>query len=185
MRTVLDFLGNLKRTHYCGELRGKDEGGDAIVMGWVAVRRDLGSLLFLDIRDRTGIVQVVFNKETQAAAHAKAEQVRSEFVVAVEGKVVKRQKANPELASGEIELVATKLHILNNAKTPPFGIEDEINAAEETRLRFRYLDLRRMKPHRNLALRHKIILEIRKVMDELGFIEVETPMLTRSTPEGA
>ncbi len=182
---MLDFLGNLKRTHYCGELRTKDEGCDAIVMGWVHRRRDLGSLLFLDIRDRTGIVQVVFNKETQAAAHAKAEQVRSEFVVAVEGKIVKRQKANPELASGEVELVATKLHILNNAKTPPFAIEDEINAAEETRLRFRYLDLRRPKPHRNLALRHKIILEIRKAMDEMGFVEVETPMLTRSTPEGA
>src|SRR5262250_2717596 len=154
-------------------------------MGWVHRRRDLGNLLFLDVRDRTGLVQVVFNKETQAAAHAKAEQARSEFVVAVEGKVVKRQKANPELASGEIELVATKLHILNNAKTPPFAIEDEINASEETRLKFRYLDLRRPKPHRNLALRHKIVLEIRKVMDEMGFIEVETPMLTRSTPEGA
>jgi len=182
---VLDFLGNLKRTQYCGELRAKDEGRHAIVMGWVHRRRDLGNLLFLDVRDRTGIVQVVFNKETQAAAHAKAEQVRSEFVVAVEGQVVKRQKANPQLASGEIELVATKLHILNNAKTPPFAIEDEINAAEETRLRFRYLDLRRPKPHRNLALRHKIILEMRKTMDELGFLEVETPMLTRSTPEGA
>jgi len=182
---VLDFLGNLKRTHYCGELRAPDEGRDAVVMGWVHRRRDLGNLLFLDVRDRTGIVQAVFNKETQPAAHARAEQVRSEFVVAVEGKVVKRQKANPELASGEIELVATKLHILNKAKTPPFAIEEEINAAEETRLRFRYLDLRRPKPRRNLALRHKIILEMRKVMDELGFIEVETPMLTRSTPEGA
>jgi aspartyl-tRNA synthetase len=184
-KDLLDFLGNLKRTHYCGELRAKDEGRDAIIMGWVARRRDLGNLFFLDVRDRSGIVQVVFNKETQPAAHAKAEQARSEFVVAVEGKVLKRQKANPELASGEVELVATKLHILNNAKTPPFPIEDEINAAEETRLRFRYLDLRRPKPHRNLALRHKIILEIRQVMDEMGFLEVETPMLTRSTPEGA
>src|SRR6266705_3449248 len=166
-------------------MRAKDENRDAIVMGRVARRRDLGNLLFLDVRDRTGIVQVVFNKETQPAAHAKAEQARGEFVVAVEGKVLKRQKANPELASGEVELVAMKLHILNNAKTPPFPIEDEINAAEETRLRFRYLDLRRPKPHRNLALRHKIILEIRKTMDELGFLEIETPMLTRSTPEGA
>jgi aspartyl-tRNA synthetase len=154
-------------------------------MGWVSGRRDLGNLLFLDIRDRTGIVQVVFNKESQPAAHAKAEQARGEFVVAVEGKVIKRQKANPELATGEVELLAAKLHILNNAKTPPFPIEDEINAAEETRLRYRYLDLRRSKPHRNLALRHKIVLEIRKTMDELGFLEVETPMLTRSTPEGA
>src|SRR5271155_1780314 len=184
-KTLLDFLGNLQRTHYCGALRASDEGRDAIVMGWVSGRRDLGNLLFLDIRDRTGIVQVVFNKESQPAAHAKAEQARSEFVVAVEGKVIKRQKANPELATGEIEMVATKLHILNNAKTPPFPIEDEINAAEETRLRYRYLDLRRSKPHHNLQLRHKIVLEIRKTMDGLGFIEVETPMLTRSTPEGA
>src|SRR5258705_11700148 len=117
--SVLDFLGNLKRTHYCGELRAKDEGRDTIVMGWVARRRDLGNLLFLDVRDRTGIVQVVFNKETQPEAHAKAEQARSEFVVAVEGKVLNRPKANPELATGEAEMNATKLHILNNATTRP------------------------------------------------------------------
>ena len=182
---MLDFLGNLKRTHYCGALRASDAGRDATIMGWVHRRRDLGNLLFLDVRDRTGIVQVVFNKETQPEAHAKAEQVRSEFVVGVEGKVLQRGKANPEIATGEVELAASKLHILNTAKTPPFPVEEEINAAEETRLRFRYLDLRRPKPHRNLALRHKIILAIRKVMDEMGFIEVETPMLTRSTPEGA
>jgi aspartyl-tRNA synthetase len=182
---LLDFLGNLKRTHYCGALRATDAGKDATVLGWVAKRRDLGNLLFLDVRDRTGIVQVVFNKETQPEAHAKAEHVRSEYVVAVEGKVVARQKANPDLATGEIEIIAKNLHILNNAKTPPFQIEDEINAAEETRLRYRYLDLRRPKQHANLALRHKILLEIRKTMDEMGFLEVETPMLTRSTPEGA
>ena len=182
---MLDFLGNLTRTHYCGALRASDAGRDAIVMGWVHRRRDLGNLLFLDVRDRTGIVQVVFNKESQPSAHAKAEQARSEFVVAVEGSVVKRQKPNPELLTGEVEIIANKLHILNNAKTPPFPVEDEINAAEETRLRYRYLDLRRNKPHQNLALRHRIVLEMRKVMDELGFIEVETPMLTRSTPEGA
>jgi aspartyl-tRNA synthetase len=182
---VLDFLGNLKRTHYCGALRASDAGNRAVVLGWVARRRDLGNLLFLDVRDRTGIVQVVFNKETQPEAHGKAEHVRSEFVVGIEGNVVKREKANADLATGEVELIATKLHVLNNAKTPPFPVEDQINAAEETRLRYRYLDLRRPKPHANLALRHKIILEIRKVMDEMGFIEVETPMLTRSTPEGA
>jgi aspartyl-tRNA synthetase len=182
---VLDFLGNLKRTHYCGALRAPDAGKPAVVLGWVARRRDLGNLLFLDVRDRTGIVQVVFNKETQPEAHAKAEHARSEFVVAIEGDVVRRQKSNPELATGEVEMNASKLHILNNAKTPPFPIEDQINAAEETRLRFRYLDLRRPKPHANLALRHKIVLEIRKTMDDMGFIEVETPMLTRSTPEGA
>src|SRR6202047_1663702 len=154
-------------------------------MGWVARRRDLGNLLFLDIRDRSGIVQVVFNKETHPEAHAKAEQARSEFVVAVEGKVVQRQKSNPELATGEVEILASLLHILNTAKTPPFQIEDDINAAEETRLRYRYLDLRRPRPHRNLALRHKIFLEIRMTLDALGFYEIETPMLTRSTPEGA
>jgi aspartyl-tRNA synthetase len=182
---LLDFLGNLTRTHYAGALRATDAGKDAVVLGWVAKRRDLGNLLFLDVRDRTGIVQVVFNKETQPEAHAKADHVRSEYVVAVEGKVIQRQKANPDLATGEIEIVATKLHVLNNAKTPPFPIEDEINAAEETRLRYRYLDLRRPRPHRNLALRHKVLLEIRKTMDEMGFLEIETPMLTRSTPEGA
>jgi aspartyl-tRNA synthetase len=182
---VLDFLGNLQRTHYCGALRATDTGCDVTIMGWVHRRRDLGNLLFLDVRDRTGIVQVVFNKETQPEAHAKAEHVRSEFVVAVEGKVIQRAKANPEIATGQVELAASQLHLLNNAKTPPFPVEDEINAAEETRLRFRYVDLRRPKPHQNLALRHKIILEIRKTMDEMGFIEVETPMLTRSTPEGA
>ncbi len=182
---MFDFLGKLQRTHYAGALRATDAGKDAVVLGWVAKRRDLGNLLFLDVRDRTGIVQVVCNKETQPEAHAKAEHVRSEYVVAVEGKVIQRQKANPDLATGEIEIVATKLRVLNNAKTPPFPIEDEINAAEETRLRFRYLDLRRPRPHRNLALRHKVLLEIRKTMDEMGFLEIETPMLTRSTPEGA
>jgi aspartyl-tRNA synthetase len=182
---VLDFLGNLKRTHYCGALRVTDEGRGVVVMGWVHRRRDLGNLLFLDVRDRTGIVQVVFNKETQPEAHAKAEQARSEFVLAVEGNVVKRGRANPEIATGEIELLATKLYILNTAKTPPFPVDAEINATEETRLRFRYLDLRRPKPHQNLVLRHRIVLEMRKAMDEMGFIEVETPMLTRSTPEGA
>ena len=126
-----------------------------------------------------------FSTRRRSRAHAKAEQARSEFVVAVEGKVIQRQKSNPELETGEVEIMATRLHILNTAKTPPFQIEDDINAAEETRLRFRYLDLRRPKPHRNLALRHKIFLEIRRTMDELGFIEIETPMLTRSTPEGA
>ncbi|MBZ5527263.1 MAG: aspartate--tRNA ligase [Acidobacteriia bacterium] len=182
---MLDFLGNLQRTHYCGALRSSDDSREVILMGWVARRRDLGNLLFLDLRDRSGIVQVVFNKETQPQAHAKAEQLRSEFVVAVEGKVIKRQKSNPELATGEIEVIAQKLHLLNTAKTPPFQIEDDTNAAEETRLRYRYLDLRRPKSHANLALRHKIIFEIRKVMDEMGFLEIETPMLTRSTPEGA
>jgi aspartyl-tRNA synthetase len=154
-------------------------------MGWVHRRRDLGQLIFIDLRDRAGIAQIVFNKELHPEAHAKAEQLRSEFVVAVEGRVLRRQKANPEIPSGEVEVMATRLHILNNSKTPPFQIEEDVTASEETRLRYRYLDLRRPKPHRNLELRHRVILEIRKTLDELGFFEIETPMLTRSTPEGA
>ncbi|MFZ0633960.1 MAG: aspartate--tRNA ligase [Candidatus Acidiferrales bacterium] len=182
---MLDSLGNLKRTDYCGALRASEAEREVTLMGWVHRRRDLGQLIFIDLRDRTGIAQIVFNKEQHAAAHKKAEELRSEFVVAVKGRVIKRQKANPELPSGEVEVVATELHLLNTAKTPPFVVEEEVTASEETRLRYRYLDLRRPKPHRNLALRHRVFLEIRKALDELGFYEVETPMLTRSTPEGA
>src|SRR5579863_947917 len=154
-------------------------------MGWVHRRRDLGQLIFIDLRDRAGIAQIVFNAELHPEAHKKAEELRSEYVIAVEGKVIKRQKANPEIATGEVEVMATRLHILNNSKTPPFQIEDEVTASEETRLRHRYLDLRRPKPHSNIELRHRILFEIRKTLDALGFYEIETPMLTRSTPEGA
>jgi aspartyl-tRNA synthetase len=182
---VLDSLGTLQRTHYCGNLRAADDGKDVVLMGWVHRRRDLGNLIFIDLRDRTGLAQIVFNKEQHAAAHARAEELRSEFVVAITGRVVKRQKANPDLASGEVEIIASELRILNTAKTPPFVVEDETTASEETRLHYRYLDLRRTRPRQNLALRHRIILEIRKTMDEMDFYEIETPMLTRSTPEGA
>jgi aspartyl-tRNA synthetase len=182
---LLEALGNLKRTNYCGDLRASDAEKDVVLMGWVHRRRDLGQLIFIDLRDRAGIAQIVFNNELHPEAHAKAEQLRSEFVVAVEGRVLRRQKSNPEIASGGVEVMATRLHILNNSKTPPFQIEEEVTASEETRLRYRYLDLRRPKPHRNLELRHRVILEIRKTLDELGFFEIETPMLTRSTPEGA
>jgi aspartyl-tRNA synthetase len=182
---LLDALGNLKRTNYCGDLRASDADQDVILMGWVHRRRDLGQLIFIDLRDRAGLAQIVFNKELHPEAHKKAEELRSEFVVAVEGKVIRRQKSNPEIASGEVEVMATRLHILNNSKTPPFPIEDEVTASEETRLRHRYLDLRRPRPHRNIELRHRILFEIRKTLDSLGFFEIETPMLTRSTPEGA
>ena len=182
---MLDSLGTLQRTHYCGNLRAADADKDVVLMGWVHRRRDLGNLIFIDLRDRSGLAQIVFNKEQHAAAHARAEELRSEFVVAVTGRVVKRQKANPDLASGEVEIIASELRILNTAKTPPFVVEDELTANEETRLRYRYLDLRRTRPRQNLALRHRVILEIRKAMDEMGFYEIETPMLTRSTPEGA
>jgi len=184
-QSVLDSLGNLKRTHYCGDLRAADAGSDVVLMGWVHRRRDLGQLIFIDLRDRAGIAQIVFNKELHPAAHARAEELRAEYVVAAEGRVVRRQKPNPELATGEVEVMATGLHLLNTAKTPPFVVEDEVTASEETRLRYRYLDLRRPRPHRDIALRHRVILEIRKALDEMGFYEIETPMLTRSTPEGA
>ncbi len=182
---MLDSLGTLQRTHYCGNLRAADADKDVVLMGWVHRRRDLGNLIFIDLRDRSGLAQIVFNKEQHAAAHGRAEELRSEFVVAVIGRVVKRQKVNPDLTSGEVEIIASELRILNTAKTPPFVVEDDLTANEETRLRYRYLDLRRTKPRQNLALRHRVILEIRKAMDEMGFYEIETPMLTRSTPEGA
>ncbi len=182
---MLDTLGELKRTNYCGALRAADADKEVVLMGWVHRRRDLGQLIFIDLRDRAGIAQIVFNKEIDAAAHKKAEELRSEFVVAVKGKVLKRQKANPELPSGEVEVMASSLSILNTSKTPPFQIEDDATANEDTRLRYRYLDLRRPKLHSNIELRHKIVLEMRKTLDEAGFFEIETPLLTRSTPEGA
>jgi aspartyl-tRNA synthetase len=182
---LLDTLGNLKRTNYAGNLRAADADENVVLMGWVHRRRDLGQLIFIDLRDRAGIAQIVFNNELHPEAHKKAEELRSEFVIAVEGKVIRRQKANPEIESGEVEVMATRLHILNNSKTPPFQIENEVTASEETRLRHRYLDLRRPKPHSNIELRHRILFEIRKSLDALGFFEIETPMLTRSTPEGA
>ena len=182
---MLDTLGNLKRTKYCGDLRAADADKDVVLMGWVHRRRDLGQLIFIDLRDRAGIAQIVFNKELNPEAHAKAEDLRSEFVAAVEGRVIRRQKSNPEIPTGEVEVVATRLHILNNSKTPPFLIEDQVTASEETRLRHRYLDLRRPRLHSNIELRHRVVFEIRKALDELGFFEIETPILTRSTPEGA
>jgi aspartyl-tRNA synthetase len=181
----LDVLGDWQRTYSCGDLRAADADREVTLTGWVHRRRDLGQLIFLDVRDRSGIAQVVFNIEQNPAAHARAEEVRPEYVVAVRGRVVARQKANPDLASGEIEVIAIELRILNTAKTPPFVIEDEVSASEETRLRYRYLDLRRSRPKSNIALRHRVLLEIRRTLDELGFYEIETPMLTRSTPEGA
>jgi aspartyl-tRNA synthetase len=184
-KLVLDTLGNLQRTNYCGALRVSDADAEVVLMGWVHRRRDLGQLIFIDLRDRAGIAQIVFNKEVDATAHKTAEELRSEFVVAVKGKVVRRQKDNPEIPSGGVEVMASELFILNNSKTPPFQIEDEVTASEETRLRYRYLDLRRPKLHSNIELRHRIVLEMRKTLDELGFFEIETPLLTRSTPEGA
>src|SRR5262249_19158409 len=153
----LDLLGERQRTHYCGDLRKSDAGKTVFLAGWVARRRDLGNLIFLDLRDHTGITQVVCNRELSAEAHDKAEEVRAEYVVGVEGEVLLRDAAtvNAQLSTGEIEVKAKTLLLLNEAKTPPFPIEDEIKTAEETRLQYRYLDLRRGAMQRKLRLRHQ------------------------------
>lgn len=184
---MIDLLGNLKRTGYCGDLDKKDVNREVTLLGWVQRRRDLGGLIFIELRDRQGIVQVVFNPEINPTAHEKAQSLRSEYVAGIKGKVVSRPEgtANPKLRTGEIEVVANELKILNTAKTPPFPIEDEADIAEDTRLKYRYLDLRRPWLQKNLILRHKIAKEVRNYFDRLGFFEIETPMLTKSTPEGA
>ena len=184
---MLDFLGNLARTNTCGELRAEQAGQDVVLMGWVNRRRDHGNLIFLDVRDRTGITQVVLDKEISAEAHRKAEAARPEYVVAVKGKVRRRAAGleNPNMATGEIEVVAQDLLLLNEAKTPPFSpAEDEI-ANEEVRLKYRYLDLRRPRMQQNFELRHKVAQAIRGYLSDHGFLEIETPFMTRSTPEGA
>jgi len=173
------------RTHTCGALRHNDVGARAVLLGWVHRVRDLGGLMFFDVRDRYGLTQVVV-RAGSAAAEA-AGKVRPEFVVAVEGQVEARsaETVNPKVATGEVELVATSVAILNDAKTPPFPINEDTAVAEETRLRFRYLDLRRPELQRNFVLRHQVALEARRYFDREGFLEIETPILTRSTPEGA
>ena len=186
-RITIDLLEDLKRTDYCGDLRQKDVDREVILLGWVQRRRDLGGLIFVELRDRQGIVQVVFNPEVSPKAHEKAQSLRSEFVVGVRGKVATRPEgtANPKLATGEIEVVAKEMKILNTSKTPPFLIEDNEEVAESVRLQYRYLDLRRPSLQRNLILRHRVAKEVRNYFDRLGFLEIETPMLTKSTPEGA
>jgi aspartyl-tRNA synthetase len=184
---MIDLLGNLKRTNYCGDLRKEDANREVTLLGWVQRRRDLGGLIFVELRDRQGIVQVVFNPEVSCEGHEKAESLRSEYVVGVRGNVVFRPEgtANPKLSTGEIEVVAKELKILNVSKNPPFLIEDEEEVAENTRLKYRYLDLRKPRLQRNLILRHRVAKEVRNYFDRLGFLEIETPMLTKSTPEGA
>jgi aspartyl-tRNA synthetase len=185
---TLDHLPrDLMRTHRCGELRPEHDGARAVAMGWVARRRDLGSLIFIDLRDRTGVLQVVFNKETQPEVHARVEELRSEYVVAVEGPVIRRtpETVNPAIATGEVELVAERLLILNDARTPPFPLDEDTSVSEDTRLRYRFVDLRRQRMQSNIELRHRVNRETRRVMSEHGFLEIETPVLTRSTPEGA
>ena len=186
-RVMVDLLGDLKRTDYCGDLKKKDIDREVTLLGWVQRRRDLGGLIFVELRDRQGMVQVVFNPEVSPGAHEKAQSLRSEYVVGVQGAVVMRPEGtvNPKLNTGEIEVIVKELKILNVSKTPPFLIEGEEEVAENTRLKYRYLDLRRPGLQRNLILRHRVAKEVRNYFDRLGFLEVETPMLTKSTPEGA
>ncbi|HEY3026056.1 MAG TPA: aspartate--tRNA ligase [Pyrinomonadaceae bacterium] len=187
---MLDNLGNLQRTHSCGALRVADVGKTVTLMGWVARRRDFGPLTFIDLRDRDGITQIVANEEKAPEAHAKAKDVRGEYVIAVSGEVVLRDQTarNPKLGTGEIEVQAREVLVLNDARTLPFQLEtqsSEALASEDLRLKYRYLDLRRPQLQANLRLRHRVLAEIRRYMDEQGFTEIETPILIKSTPEGA
>jgi aspartyl-tRNA synthetase len=183
---MLDFLGDLKRTHMCGELRTADAGKQVVLMGWVNKRRDLGNLIFLDLRDRSGITQAVVTSDA-ISAHEKATEVRSEYVVAVLGHVKLRDPntVNKNIPTGEIEVVADELRILNDCKPLPFTPGDTTLANEEVRLKYRYIDLRRAEMQRNIELRHRISIAIREYLNSQGFYEIETPFMTRSTPEGA
>src|SRR5271169_5163204 len=184
---MLDFLGDLKRTHMCGALRASDAGSNVVLMGWVNRRRDLGNLIFIDLRDRSGITQVVLTAEAGAELHKKAESLRSEFVVAVVGHVKLRDAStiNKNIPTGEVEVVADELRILNDCKPLPFSPSDTDIANEEVRLKYRYLDLRRPKMQYNIQLRHNVSISIRDYLNSQGFYEIETPFMTRSTPEGA
>jgi aspartyl-tRNA synthetase len=179
----------LERTHSCGDLRSGDIGKEVVLMGWVAKRRDFGELTFVDLRDRDGITQVVFNAEVAPEAHARAKELRGEYVIAVRGTVVARAEntRNAKLATGEVEVHARQLLILNDARTPPFQLDSATDAlaSEDLRLKYRYLDLRRPHLQSNLHLRHRVLNEIRRYMTEQGFTEIETPILIKSTPEGA
>jgi aspartyl-tRNA synthetase len=186
--TVARLFTNRKRTHYCGDVRGENANEEIVLMGWVHRRRDHGGLIFVDLRDREGLVQVVFNPESSPEAHEEAKKLRSEYVIAVVGKVILRPEdmINPDLATGKIEVMGTELEILNEAKTPPFNLTDDSHDISETvRLKYRYLDLRRPQVQKNLILRSKVAAATRSYFDSFGFIEVETPFLTKSTPEGA
>ena len=180
-----EFMGNLRRTDYCGTLRAESAGREVVVTGWVQRRRNLGSLIFVDLRDRSGLLQIVFDDTTSEEVFKKAETLRSEYVVAVRGKVRERQSKTDKIATGDVEVLADELRILAEADTTPFEILDDTNVNETLRLKYRYLDLRRPTLQRNLKMRYEVTLAARKFFEENGFIEIETPMLGKSTPEGA
>ncbi|RXT14763.1 aspartate--tRNA ligase [Ammoniphilus sp. CFH 90114] len=175
------------RTHHCGQI-GKEQVGQVVtISGWVQKRRDLGGVIFIDLRDRSGLVQIVLNPEFNAEAHERGDRIRSEYVLTVRGKVVERspETINPKMKTGEIEVYVSEVEILNEAKTPPFMIEDQVDVDENLRLKYRYLDLRRPVMQQSLMLRHRVAKSFRDFLDNEGFLEIETPMLTKSTPEGA
>lgn len=183
----MENMAGMHRSCGCGEVKDNDSGKVLTLAGWVQRRRDHGGLIFIDLRDRTGLVQLVFSPQYGEKAFHKAEDVRNEYVVAVVGKVRERSEEtiNPHMKTGRLEVVVSEMRVLNKAKTPPFYIEDGVDVDENVRLRYRYLDLRRPEMQRNLIMRHKITHEMREFLDERGFLEIETPMLTKSTPEGA
>jgi aspartyl-tRNA synthetase len=183
----LDFLGELRRTHTCGELRAADAGKRAILMGWVHRRRDLGGVLFIHLRDREGVTQLVFRSDGDPAVHAKAELLGAEYVIAVEGLVERRadDTVNAAIETGGVEVVVDKIWILNTSKTPPFPMEENVDVKEDARLKYRYVDLRRPHMQRNIILRSQMTFAVRETLTKMGFLEIETPFMTRSTPEGA
>lgn len=182
-----DTLGELRRTHHCNELGAEQIGTEVVLMGWVQRRRDHGGVIFVDLRDREGLTQVVFNPLVDEEIHKKAHVIRSEFVLGVRGKVEHRPEGmvNPNLKTGEIEVLVTELKILNMAQTPPFQIEDTVDVSENIRLKHRHIDLRRPELQRNIILRHKAAASVRNYLNANGFLDIETPVLTKSTPEGA
>ena len=184
---TLDFLGDLRRTHNCGQLRASDDGRKVVLMGWVYRRRDLGGVIFIHLRDREGVTQIVFRAESDGELHGRAEMLRSEFVIAIEGRAEKRtaDNINPAIDTGEVEIVAERLLILNTSETPPFPMEDEIDVNEDVRLKYRYVDLRRPHMQHNIMLRSQISLAARQALHNQGFLEIETPFLCKTTPEGA
>ena len=187
METELDFLGDLRRTHTCGQLRAADAGSRALLMGWVHRHRDLGGVIFIHLRDRDGVTQIAIHADADEATHRRAERVRPEYVIAVEGTVRLRSAdtVNPNLETGDVEIAAEKIWILNESRTPPFPMEETVDVAEDVRLKYRYVDLRRPHMQRNIMLRSRISFAVRECLYQQGFLEIETPFLTRSTPEGA
>jgi aspartyl-tRNA synthetase len=184
---VTDLLGDLKRTHHCRQLRDTDIDAQVVLMGWVQHRRDHGGVIFIDLRDREGITQIVFNPEHSAKVHEKARDIRNEYVIGVKGRVIARpgDMLNPNMETGGIEVMVDELSIFSTAVTPAFQIEDRVEASESIRLQYRYLDLRRPQLKNNILARHQATMAIRNYLDNQGFVDIETPFLTKSTPEGA